>query len=181
MPILDDEMATGFGLGKLTELKNNIKKSLFEQKQKEAQQSAEREMLEKIAAKTKFGHIPEMLVENETKTMLAELEQTITGQGGNFTDYLQSINKTTDQLTLDLLPEAVKRVQVSLLIREIANMEKISVPEPDVDKHIQEMKKHYQNNQEIMQRLNMAEYKNYVWNVLASRKVIDKLREWNIK
>ena len=42
-------------------------------------------------------------------------------------DYLSSMKKTRDQLTLDLLPNAIKRVKSSLIIREISIQEKIEI------------------------------------------------------
>ena len=137
-------------------------------------------MLDKILEKTKFGDIPEMLVNSEVKTMLSELEQTIEGQGGKFSDYLSSLNKTRDQLTLDLLPDALKRVKVSLLIREIGNKEKITVTEEEANKYLQELKNHYKDNKELSEQMNSPAYKNYVANVLTSRKIVDQLRKWNI-
>lgn len=180
LPALDDGFALNFGLKKLQELKDNIKKSLADQKQKEADLATEREMLDKITEKTKFGDIPEMLVDNEVKTMLSELEQTITNQGGKFSDYLSSLKKTRDQLTLDLLPDALKRVKVSLLIREIGDKEKISATEEEVDKYLEELKQHYKDNKEMSEQMKSPAYKNYVANVLTSRKIVDQLRKWNI-
>jgi trigger factor len=180
MPELNDELAIVFGLKKLEELKTNIKTSLSDQKAREARQVEEREMLEKLLEKTKFGDIPQLLVENEAQTMMAELEQGVTSQGGNMADYLQSMKKSYDQLMLEMLPEAVKRVKVSLMIREIAKQEDIKVTSEELDEHVKEMKKHYHNNPEIIERLGKEEYRSYSANILASRKVLDKLREWNI-
>ncbi len=181
LPELNDEFAVGFGLKKIDELKDNIKKNIKQQKESEASQITEREMLEKIISKTKFSDIPEMLINHEGETMLAELEQTVAQQGGKFEDYLTSLNKTRDQLMLDLLPDAVTRVKTSLLIREVAEKEKIKVEKDEVEKHISDMKKHYKDNKEFMEKADSPEYKNYVMNVLSSRKIVDKLREWNIE
>ena len=125
--------------------------------------------------------MPQLLIEHESKIIMAELEQSIQSQGGKFENYLTSLNKTREQLILDMLPEAVKRVKTSLLVREIAEKENIKVEESELEKHIEEMKKHYKENKELMEKIDTQEYKNYVYNVLSSRKVIDKLREWNVK
>jgi trigger factor len=185
---LDDNFALGFGLKKLPELKDNIKRSLLDQKENENKQIAEREMLEKIISSSRFGDIPELLIDHEAKTMMAELEQSIANQGGKFEDYLSSLNKTREQLILDLLPEAVKRVKVSLLIREVARVEKIKVEDNEMEKHIKELREYYRSVSstpppagDILDKINTPEYKNYVLNVLTSRKVIDKLSEWNIE
>jgi FKBP-type peptidyl-prolyl cis-trans isomerase (trigger factor) len=82
---------------------------------------------------------------------------------------------------LEILPDAVKRVKVSLMIREIANVEKIKVEDEEIEKQISEMKKYYKDKQDIIDKVNTDEYRNYVYNVLNSKKVVDKLREWNIE
>ena len=186
-PELNDDLAKGFGLKSADELKENIKKSIKEQKEREAGARAEREMLENIVAKTKFSDIAEMLVKHEGDKMLAELEQTIAQQGGKFEDYLQSISKSREQLTLDLLPDAVKRVKTSMMIRKIAKSEKIKVSDEELNKQIEDMKKHYQgagssspDAKQALAQVNTPEYKSYVYNILSSRKVVDRLKEWNI-
>ena len=186
-PELNDDLAKGFGLNSADELKENIKKSIKEQKKKDVDMRAEKEMLESIIAKTKFSDIAEMLVKHEGDKMLAELEQTIAQQGGKFEDYLQSIKKSREQLTLDLLPDAVKRVKTSMMIREVAKREKIKVADEELNKQIEDMKKHYKgagssspDAKQALAQVNTPEYKSYVYNILSSRKVVDKLKEWNI-
>ncbi|MCU0679437.1 MAG: trigger factor, partial [Planctomycetes bacterium] len=188
LPPLDDQFAAGFGLKTMAQLRENVQKTLGEQQERELAQAAEREMLEKIMAQAKFGDIPEMLVDHEAHNMFHELEHEVTDRGGNFADYLTSIKKSRDQLMLDLLPDAVKRVKISLLIREIAAAEKITVSPEEIEKQIKEMKAYYeQAGQSSPEAKKMAAetgapgYRGYVANILASRKVIDKLREWNIE
>ena len=179
LPGLDDDFAIAFGLKKIQDFKDNVKKSVVGQKEKEAEQALDKEILEKVLEKTRINDIPEMLIEHESHNMVHELEHTIAEQGGKFEDYLASIKKTHDQLMLDLLPEAVKRVKASLLIREIAEAENIKVGEEEIEKHVEEMKKHYHDKPEVLEKLYAPEYLDYVYNVFASKKVVDKLREWN--
>lgn len=180
LPELNDEFAASFGAKKMPELRDNIKKSLADQAEKENKQIAEKEMLEKIIEKSRFNEIPELLVENESRIMMSELEQAVASQGGHFEDYLASLNKTEDQLIMDLLPDAVKRVKISLLLHEVSKTEKIVASEEEVGKHLEEMKKYYKTKPDILERIQSHEYVHYIEHALTSRKVIDKLREWNI-
>lgn len=187
LPELNDDFAKGFGLKNYEELKNNITKGIEEHKKKDTDLATEKELLEKVLEKTTFGELAEDLIRHEGDKMLAELEQTITQQGGKFEDYLKSIGKTETQLTLDLLPDAVKRVKVSLMIREISNAENIKIDNAEIDKQIDEMKKYYKEQsatnpeaKKALQHLDSPEYRSYVKNILNSRKTIDMLKEWNI-
>jgi trigger factor len=181
LPELTDDFAKGFGANGVESFKGDIKKELEHGKKHEVEQKAEIEMLDKILAKTKFSDIPEILVQSEAETMLAELERTVTSQGGNFDDYLIHIGKTRDQMTLDILPEAVKRVKSTLMVREIANKEKIEVSEEEIDKKIEELLKQYHGYEKVTERLKEKNYRGYVRHILTNGKVIKKLREWNVE
>jgi len=180
LPELNDDLASAFGLKKLDELKENLKKSIEAQKEKEKNLKVEREMLDKIIDNAKFGDIADVLISHESRTMMVELEHNIEEQGGKLDDYLSSMGKTSEAMMLELMPEAVKRVKVSLIIREIAKQEKMKVEAKEVEEHIEEMKKHYRDNKEAMGRITSPQYADYITNVLASRKVVNQLREWNI-
>src|SRR3989339_606252 len=171
MPEIDDKFAESMGIKKLDELKKNIEQNIVMHKQQE---------MDKIINKTKFGDIPENLIKNEAQNMMIETEQGVLEQGGKFEDYLSSIKKTHDQMVLELLPDAVRRVKASLLIREVSIKEKIEATKEDVQKNIEEMKKKYKDNKEAVIQLNSPEYQAYILNVLTSQKVVDKLKEWNI-
>lgn len=181
LPELNDEFAVKFGLKNYEELKNSIKKNLETEKEQKSEQKAEIEILDKIVKNSKFGDIPEMLVNNETHTMLHELEHSVTHQGGKFEDYLGSIKKTKEQLTLDLLPDAVKRVKSALVIREIALAEKIEASEKEVNEKIEELLKQYKGYEKVEARVKEPSYRAYLENTLVNKKVIDKLREWSVK
>ncbi|MDP2830561.1 MAG: hypothetical protein Q8O21_00670, partial [bacterium] len=111
--------------------------------------------------------------------MIAELEAAVIGQGGKFEDYLSHLNKTRDQLALDLLPDAVKRVKTSLLIREIALAEKISAEDGEIDKEIEHILNHYKDSKGIEEKVKSPAHREYLRNLIGGRKVIDKLKEWN--
>ncbi len=194
LPALDDAFAKNFGAKDAEDLKVNVKKTIKAQAEQEVKQKTELKMLERIVDKSRFGDIPELLVNHETQSMLVELENSVVAQGGGFDDYLAHISKTREQLTLDILPDAIKRVKTSLLIREIAKQEKINVTDEEVDKQVEEIERHYKNvsassqqekeqisqAKEMLEQIKTPDYRNYVLNTLASRKVIDKLREWNV-
>lgn len=181
LPEINREFAKGFGSNSVDGLKENIKKSLAAEKQRKAGQKAEIEMLDKIIEKTKFGDMPEILIRNEAENMIAELEAAVAGQGGKFEDYLSHLNKTRDRLALDLLPDAVKRVKTSLLIREVALAEKISAENAEIDKEIEHILNHYKDSKGIEEKVKSPAHREYLRNLIGGRKVIDKLKEWNME
>ncbi len=136
--------------------------------------------MEKILKNSQFGEIPEVLVNNELDKMMSELEQNVTNQGGKFDDYLSSLNKTKEQLMVELSPEAVKRIKTALLIREIATREGIEATEKEIEEKQKELMEQYKGYEKVEERVKEPSYKNYLHNVISNNKVMQKLKEWNL-
>lgn len=181
LPELDEEFCKGLGAKNVDELKKSIKDNLMHEKKHSVEQKAEIEMMEKILKDTKFGDIPEVLVNQEAQGMVQEIEQQVMSQGGKFDDYLTSIKKTRDELLLEITPDAIKRVKSALLIREISLAEKVEVSEKEIDKKVEELLKQYQGYEKVEERVKDPSYRAYLANNMANRKVIEKLREWNVE
>jgi len=181
VPKADDEFAKSLGAKNLDELKDNLEKNIAKEKKQVAEQKEEVAIIEKVLATTKFTDIPKMLITNESQAMLAELEQNITSQGGKIEDYLSSMKKTREQLILDLMPNAIKRVKSALLVREIAQAEKIQVSTEEIDKKQKELLEQYKGYDKVMSRIKEPGYKAYLANTLINTKVIKKLKEWNLE
>ena len=179
MPELNDEFAKAFHLKDLAELKTNLKESLLQEKKRNFELKNESELISKISDKTKFGEFPEILIESEAKNLMLELEQSVMRQGGKFEDYLSHIKKTKEELMLEMMPNAIKRVKAALVIREIAVQENIFPSEEEINNKIKELENQYTGNQEILNMLKEPGYKTYLKNILTNEKVITKLKEWN--
>jgi len=179
LPELNDELAGFFQLKTLEELKNGLKDSLLAERKRNLELKNEAEMISQIVANAKFGDLPDELIENEAKNMLAELEQSVIRQGGKFEDYLGHLQKTKDELLLEIMPNAVKRVKSALVIRELAVVEKIAVEHEEIHKKIDELKKQYAGNGEVIKMLEEHNYHHYLENILTNEKVIAKLKDWN--
>jgi len=176
---LNDEFAQGFNLKNLDELKTNLKESLLQEKKRNVDLKNESELISKISDKTKFGEFPEVIIESEAKNLMLELEQSVIRQGGKFEDYLNHLKKTKEQLMLEMMPNAIKRVKAALLIREIALKENILPSEEEINNKIKELEEQYVGNQEVLNMLKEPGYATYLKNILTNEKVIAKLKEWN--
>ncbi|MDP2709200.1 MAG: trigger factor [bacterium] len=180
LPEVDERFAQSFGLKSPEELRSNIKKSLTAEKQAEEARKSEAAMLDKIIASSKFGEIPESLIKHEGEVMMSELEYNVKQQGGKFEDYLTHLKKTREQLALEMMPDAVKRVKVSLIIREVAEREKIKVSDEEIHKVIEDIAKQYKGDKTVEERVRGHAYHDYVENNLTGKKTMEKLREWNV-
>ena len=179
LPELNDEFAAFFQLKDMDELKKSLKESLMHEKKHTTDLRNESELIGKIVDDAKFGDLPDAIIESESRNMLMELEQSVTRQGGKFEDYLGHLKKTKEQLILEMLPNAIKRVKSALIIREIAVVEKIEVTHADIHEKIDELEIQYKGNQEVEKMLHEEGYHTYLSNILTNEKVIAKLKEWN--
>ncbi len=180
IPELNEEFASGFGVKTVEELKKSIKENMQKEKEQSAKQKTELAILDKVLENTKFEDIPETLVNHEAQGMLEEMESQIKSQGAEFEEYLKSINKTREQLLLDITPDAVKRVKSALMIREIAVKEKIEVSEKEIDEKVEELLNQYKGYEKVEERVKEPSYRAYLANTMTNQKVIEKLWEWNV-
>ncbi len=179
LPELNDEFADGFGLKKIDELRENIKKNLIDEKKAEAAHKHEHALLQKIVANSQIGEIPEALIQNETQTMLQELERNIAAQGAQLTQYLMSIGKTATELMSELRPQALERLKTSLALRAIIKAEKIEVSDEEVEAELAELSRRYEKDPKAKETISSPAYRRHTNALLLNRKVVAKLLEWN--
>lgn len=180
LPELDDEFGKMFGAADFSDLKEKIRADIESQKKFEADRKTELDVLDALVAKAKFGDIPEILLNNEAEKMFIELEDNVRRQGGNAEDYLKSIKKTREQLLMEMLPEAMRRVKTALLIRKISAVEKVEVTEDEVLARQKALLEQYKGYAKVEERVGDPGYKIYLKNSLANQKVISSLIKWNV-
>lgn len=178
-PELDDKFAAQFQLKNIEELNKALEENLLNEKKRKTDLKNESEMIAAIVAKTKFGDFPDVLVDNESNNLMSELEENITRQGGKFEDYLKHLNKSRNELMLEMMPNAIKRVKSALIIREIAIREEIAPTDKEIEEKIKQLKEQYQGQDNILKMFEEAGYRSYLKNILTNEKVIEKLKEWN--
>ena len=182
LPELNDQFVQGLGQFKTVEkFKQQVRKNIEDEAKMKEGQRLEIEILEKIIEKTKFEDIPDILIDSEVHKMVHELKDNIAQQGFKFDDYLSHLKKTPDQLKLDFVPQALKRVQTALISRQIAEDEKIEVRDDEIKKEIELTTKAYPNNPEVQKNLESEGFKNYVRNILINKKVIALLKEYCVE
>jgi len=87
--------------------------------------------------------IPEAMIDTQGETMIEEFAQRIAQSGLSMDQYLQFSGLTVDGLKEQVRPEALTRIQSSLVLEQIAKEENIEVSDADVDAEIEKMAKNY--------------------------------------
>jgi trigger factor len=143
LPELDDEFAQDVSeFDTLAEYKESLKKNLEEQKENEAKRTKEDEAIQKIIDKSKMD-IPDAMIDTQCETMVEEFAQRIAQSGLTMEQYLQFSGLTVDALKEQVRPEAVSRIQSSLVLEQIAKEENIEVSDEEVDAEIEKMATNY--------------------------------------
>jgi trigger factor len=179
-PTLDDAFAQIVGQKDLEGLKNILRENIRREKAREEDMRVEREMLDAIATGSRFGDIPDLLINEEINRMIEELKRNADEQGMTFETYLQAIKKTIPELKVEISPQAVLRVKVGLIIREIAKKENVSVSDEEIDKELDELASHHKDK-ETRDHIYSPMYREYMENALRNRKVLALLKETMIK
>lgn len=134
LPELNDEFAQSFGenFKSLDDLKLKVSENLKLEKEQKLREKRRSAIMEKLIAETK-ADIPEVIVEGELANMLAQMKQDITRFGGTWEDYLTHSKKTEEQLKADWTKDAEKRALSQILLHKIAQLEKLTATEEEIE------------------------------------------------
>ena len=179
-PTLNDEFAVSLGLRDFAMMKELVHKNLLDEKIREESFREEKEMLELIANKTQFENIPDLLLNEEIEKMIRELKQRVEEQGMDFENYVQSLKRSLAQIKMDFTPQALMRLKVSLLLREIAKKETVTVTEDEMTKELDETAARYEDKESKLQ-IYSPEYRQYAEQITLNRKVIDLIKKEMVK
>lgn len=135
LPLLDDEFAKDVGdYNTLEELKAHLRKTVEEQKQTRASQAAKEKLLSALVEKQAFP-IPQSMVQHQVKTLIARTEQRLAQQGMK----LEEAGLDHEKLSKTFLATAEKEVRGSLILNKIAEMEKLSVSEAELEGKLEQI------------------------------------------
>ncbi len=143
LPELNDEFVQDVSeFDTMAEYREDVKKKLQERKENAAKGTKEDEAIQKIIDKSKM-EIPEAMIDMQAQGMIDEFAQRIAAQGMSFDQYLQFSGMTVDKLKEQVRPEALQRIQSSLVLEQIAKEENIEASDEDVDAEIEKMASMY--------------------------------------
>lgn len=178
LPAVDEEFAKGLGMKSVEKLRELLRTNVQGEEDKHADESAEIQLLEKLVNASKFTEIPDLLMNEEVRRMIAELQHSIEEQGMDINDYLTSIKKTMDDMRLDFVKRAIERIKTAMIIRAVVRKEKLDVTDEEVDaerdKILDSLK---QDDTETRDRVISPEYHEYIKVQMKNRKALELLKK----
>jgi trigger factor len=133
LPALDDEFAKDLGdYQTLDELKEALRKSIYQEKQYSSQQAAKEELIDRLVERHQFP-IPEAYVDRQVENQVTAQLRDLAGQG---------VDPSTLKLDWAKIKEnqrdkAVRSIRASLLLEKIAQQEGIAASRDEVDREVQ--------------------------------------------
>lgn len=139
LPELDDEFAQDVSeFDTLDEYKEDVKKKIAERKETEGKRAQENEAIDNIVEVSEM-EIPDVMVDTQARSMIDDFANRISQQGLSMEQYMQFSNTTIDQMLEQMKPEALKRIQSTLVLEEIVKKEDIQVSDEDIDAEVEKM------------------------------------------
>ncbi len=143
LPELDDEFAQEVSeFDTLEEYKEDIKKNLTERKEKEAKAAREAAAVEKAVANAQM-EIPDAMVNGQVRQMADDFARRIQSQGLTVEQYFQFTGMDSEKLLAQMRPEALKRIQNSLVLEAIAKAEDIQISDERLEEELVKMAETY--------------------------------------
>ena len=138
LPELNDELAQKVNakFATLAELKEDIEKYIVDNAKMENERRVSNKIFETLLEKTEID-IQDSMINREIQALMGEFKQRINMQGGNFDEMLEK--EGHQKVYEQMKEEAVKRIKTSLIIGKIAQEEKVSVSQEDIQGKIGEL------------------------------------------
>ena len=143
LPELDETLIAELnleGVKTLEELKELIKKQLTTVRESENLNKANEEVINKVCDSSTV-EIPEVMIERELESMIENYGYRMMRQGMTLEMYYQYTGTTKENLKELFRAEAEKSVKRTLVLEEIAKLEKVEVSEEEVEAEIESIAK----------------------------------------
>ena len=143
LPELDDDFAKDVSeFDTLDELKEDIKKSIIEKKEKEAKTDFENKLLELVIENIE-AEIPDCMFDQKVDEMVQDYAYRLQMQGLDINTYLQYLGQTMDEFKAQFEEGAKKQVKVALALEAIVEEENIEATDDEINAEVDKLAEQY--------------------------------------
>lgn len=181
LPELNDEFAAKCGpFTEMKELRADIEREITAQKEREAEERLKDELVGQLADSSKVS-LPEILVEDQIRSIEQDLTQNLMYRGITMDGYLntQGFKDKDDWVKKEARPAAEKRVKAGLVLAELSKELKIDVSHDELDSQISTLKQQYGKDAKVAAQFDDPNVHRDIANRLITDKTIAKLVEIN--
>jgi trigger factor len=183
LPEINDELAAKAGPFKtVAELKEDIKRELTAQKEREAGENLKDDLVKQLVEISTVP-VPDVLVKDQAESIERDMTQNLMYQGLTLDQYLENKGFGSKEKWLDteVAEAAKKRVQAGLALAELSKAEKIEATNDELAEHVELYKKQYANNPQMVAQFDQPDARRDIANRLLTEKTVTRLVELNTK
>ncbi len=179
-PEINEEFLSKLGDFKTKEeFEKQIEEDLKTQKQAEVDEKFKDELVKKLAEVSKVP-VPEILLEDQKRSIEMDMQQNLMYSGLSLEDYLERMGKTREEwLEKDVKEVAEMRVKSGLSLAELSKVEKVESSIEELDARITQLKEQYGNSKEVQKQLSSDDVRRNLANQILTEKTIDLLVKFN--
>lgn len=181
LPELNDEFAAKAGpFTSVKEMKDDIKRELTAQKDREATEKLKDELVKELVSVSKVP-TPEILIKDQAESIERDMTQNLMYQGLTLDQYLENKGFESKEkwLETEVKEAAESRVKAGLVLAELSKVEKIEATNKELDEHVELYKKQYANNPQMVAQFDQPEARRDIANRLLTEKTVNRLIELN--
>ena len=174
---LDDEFAQGASDGRaatVEALRSDVRKDLLRAERQKARNEVATEVVNAMGALATI-ELPPVMIDKQVDSDIEDLRNRLSQEQQTLEGYLRIQGQSEDELREELRPEATRRLRNSLVLREIATREGVSVSAQDIDAEIERMIGTAENRDQLRQIYSGNYIRNLLENELFERKLMDHI------
>ncbi len=183
LPELNDEFAAKCGpFTSMDDLRKDILREVKEQKSRDSEEKFKDELVGELADNIRV-ELPEILVDDQVRSIEQDMQQNLTYRGLELDSYLstQGFSDKDDWLAKEVRPAAERRVKAGLVLAELSKELKIDVSHEELSAQIETMRQYYGKDAKTAKQFDNPDVHRDIANRLITDKTIAKLVELNSK
>lgn len=129
-----------------------IKQELLETKENNARMQEENALIDELlkVSSVDFG---KHMLQNQVKSVYAEIKENITASGAKVADYIASLGMTEeDYIKVNVEPIAIKRLQAELILHKLGELEKTTVSDKEIEAEVEKILSRFESK-DVVSRL----------------------------
>lgn len=172
LPEIDDELASDVSdYETLDEYRKHLAETLQEQANNRDESIMKDRALEKLYTENEL-EAPAAMVRSELDNMMADMTQSLRYQGITMEQYQQWVGKTSAEMIEESRPEAIRRVNTRILLKNIIRMEGLKATEEEVAAEVAEFAKQYgQTAEQVIESVGKENLKYFEEDVLTKKAI----------
>jgi trigger factor len=174
LPELDDDFAKDVSeFDTLDEYKADLKKHLEEQKKESVQDDVDNQLIDALVAALE-GEIPTAMYTNIANDDIRDFGYRLQSQGLDIRTYMKYTGMDADKLRKAFEPQAERQVKIRLALEKIAEIEKLTSSDEEIEKEYKKMADEYKTD---VEKIKAAVTKEALAQDLGVQKAIDFVRD----